>query len=243
MPAAQGDRARRRLGHRGPGRGRTAVRRHRRHHSRRRGLRAPVVAAGGDEDERDDYDGEPVTGTGQRTHRISDGVAYEVLSYVPTLHKRRNVTDHLPRDQRGWVDRKLAGAFNNPDPRHRAARRQGARQAAQGHAPDAAASLREGLDDMFTVRRLRLSERLCRTLTNTNTIGSMISVARSTTRNVKRWRDGKMIKRWVAAGMLNAERSFRRARGAKDMPTLLAALARHVDQINEEVHTGDTLTA
>ena len=41
----------------------------------------------------------------------------------------------------------------------------------------------------------------------------MISIARDTTRNVKRWRDGKMIKRWCAAGVLNAERSVR---GRKD---------------------------
>ena len=96
---------------------------------------------------------------------------------------------------------------------------------------------------MFTVRRLGLSERLCRTLTNTNTIESMISVAKTTTRNVKRWRDGKMIKRWVAAGMLNAERSFRRVKGANDMPTLLAALARHVHKLNEEVADDTALTA
>lgn len=62
-------------------------------------------------------------------------------------------------------------------------------------------------------------------------IESMISVARDTTRNVKRWRDGTMVKRWVAAGMLNAERSFRRLKGCKDMPTLVAALARHVDNV------------
>ena len=52
-----------------------------------------------------------------------------------------------------------------------------------------------------------------------------------------------MIKRWVAAGMLNAERSFRRIKGVKDMPTLLDALARHVDQLNEEDHNDVTLTA
>src|SRR5207244_2091193 len=75
--------------------------------------------------------------------------------------------------------------------------------------PDAAASLREGLDDMFTVRRLGLSDRLARTLCCTNAIESMISVARTTTRNVTRWRDGKMVKRWAAAGLLNAQRSFR----------------------------------
>ncbi len=160
-----------------------------------------------------------------------------------TLHKRRNVTDHLARDERPFVDRKLARAFNNPDPvAGLAAAKELARLLEDRH-PDAAASLREGLDDMFTVRRLGLSERLCRTLTNTNTIESMISVARTTTRNVKRWRDGKMIKRWVAAGMLNAERSFRRIKGAKDMPTLLAALARQVDQLNEEVHDDTALTA
>lgn len=56
----------------------------------------------------------------------------------------------------------------------------------------------------------------------------MISVTRTTHRNVKRWRDGKMVLRWAAAGMLNAERSFRRIKGFKDMPALVAALARHV---------------
>lgn len=148
-----------------------------------------------------------------------------------TLHKRRNVTDHLARDQRGWVDAKLGRAFNNPNP---VAGLRAARELAsllEDKHPDAAASLREGLEDMFTVRRLGLSDRLCRTLSNTNAIESMISVAKTTTGNVKRWRDGKMIKRWVAAGMLNAERGFRRVKGVKDMPTLLAALARHAEAV------------
>lgn len=47
----------------------------------------------------------------------------------------------------------------------------------------------------------------------------MISVARTTMGNVKHWKDGSMKKRWVAAGMLEAERNFRRVRGYKDMPT------------------------
>lgn len=146
-----------------------------------------------------------------------------------TLHKRRNVTDHLPKDQRRFTDAKLAKAFNNRDATAglRAAKEL-ARLLEDRH-PDAAASLREGLDDIFTVRRLNLSDRLARTLTNTNAIESMISIARSTSRNVKRWRDGKMVKRWVAAGMINAERSFRRVKGCQDMPTLVAALNRHVN--------------
>jgi transposase-like protein len=148
-----------------------------------------------------------------------------------TLHKRRNVTDHLPKDQRGWVDQRLARAFNHADPT--AGLRQAKDLARQLEArwPDAAASLREGLDDMFSVRRLGVSDRLARSLTNTNMIESMISVARDTTHHVKRWRNGTMVKRWAAAGMLNAERSFRRLKGCKDMPTLVAELARHVEKV------------
>jgi len=46
----------------------------------------------------------------------------------------------------------------------------------------------------------------------TNAGESMISDARTTMRKVKHWRDGEMKKRWVAAGMLEAQRSFRRVR-------------------------------
>lgn len=154
-----------------------------------------------------------------------------------TLHKRRNVGDHLPAEQRGWVDQRLARAFNHADPDT------GMRQARDlaGQLglrwPDAAASLREGLDDMFTVRRLGVGDRLACSLTNTNMIESMISVGRTTTRNVKRWRDGTMVKRWAAAGMLNAERSFRRLKGCKDMPTLVAALATHTGAVTPSCDT------
>jgi putative transposase len=84
---------------------------------------------------------------------------------------------------------------------------------------------------MFTVRRLGVGGRLAASLMNTNCIKSMISIARDTTKNVKRWRDGKISKRWCAAGMLNAERSFRRLKGYRQMPRFVAALARHVEAV------------
>jgi putative transposase len=148
-----------------------------------------------------------------------------------TIHKRRNVTEHLPELERGPVDARLARAFNHPDPQ---AGLRSARELArtlQARHPGAAASLREGLEEMLTVRRLGVSERLARTLTSTNPVESMISIARTTTRTVKRWKDGQMVCRWTAAGMLNAERSFRRVKGCKDMPVLVAALAHHVEEV------------
>ena len=43
-------------------------------------------------------------------------------------------------------------------------------------------------------------------------------------RHVKRWRGGQMMLRWVAAGVLEAVKGFRRLKGSADMPTLVAAL-------------------
>jgi putative transposase len=144
-----------------------------------------------------------------------------------TVHKRRNVADHLPEGERGWVDTKLGRIFANPDP---AAGLRDAKALATALArkhPGAAASLREGLEDMFTVTRLGITGTLARTLTTSNPIESMISIARTTNRNVTHWRDGQMVLRWTAAGMLNAQRSFRRVKGYKQMPRLVAALHRH----------------
>jgi len=72
--------------------------------------------------------------------------------------------------------------------------------------------------------RLGITGTLARSHTTTNAIESMISIARTTARNVKRWRDGEMKKRWVAAGVLEAERSFRRVKGHQDLPKLLVSL-------------------
>ena len=144
-----------------------------------------------------------------------------------TLHKRRNVASHLPKGEQGWVDRRLAKAFNHPDPSSGLSSAEDLARLLETRWPAAAASLREGLDDIFTIRRLKVSDRLARSLGCTNALESMISIARTTTRNVKRWRDAEMVKRWAAAGILNAERSFRRVKGCSDMATLVAGLARH----------------
>jgi hypothetical protein len=55
----------------------------------------------------------------------------------------------------------------------------------------------------------------------------MIEVVRYTQRNVKRWRDGDMRKRWTAAGMLVAEQQFRRITGYRDLANFVIAIERH----------------
>ena len=70
--------------------------------------------------------------------------------------------------------------------------------------PGAAESVREGLDETLTVLTLHLSDRLRRSLATTNAIESLMSRTRHIKHNVKRWRSGKMIVRWVAVGILEA---------------------------------------
>ena len=134
------------------------------------------------------------------------------------------------------MDAKLVKAFAHPDPD--AGLRNAKHLAAQldKKYPSAAASLREGLEEMFTVARLGIDGRLAKTLTTSNPVESMISIARATNRNVTRWRDGQMVLRWTAAGMLNAERSFRRIKGHKQMPQLVTALHRHAHPETAERH-------
>ncbi len=141
-----------------------------------------------------------------------------------TLHKRRNVSDYLPEELGNVTDTKLAKAFNDTDAARGKRVAEGIARQLEAKYPSAAASLREGLDDMFAVRRLGVSDRLARSLSCTNSIESMFSVVRTVTGRVKTWKDTNMVRRWVAAGMLEAERNFRRIKGCQGMPVLVAAV-------------------
>jgi hypothetical protein len=93
--------------------------------------------------------------------------------------------------------------------------------------PDAAASLREGMQDTLTLMGLGITGQLSKTLCSTNPCESMIEVVRHTQRNVKRWQDGDMRKRWTAAGMLVAEQQVRRIIGYRHLARLVIAIERH----------------
>ncbi|MFT3855002.1 MAG: IS256 family transposase [Ilumatobacteraceae bacterium] len=148
-----------------------------------------------------------------------------------TLHKRRNVTEYLPVARRKAMDKRLAGIFANADTD--AGLRDARRLAAQlkSDHPDAAGSLLEGLEEMFTVARLGVTGALRRSLTNTNCIESMISTVRVVTGRVKHWRDGDMKKRWITTGMIEAQRSFRRVHGHTQMTNLVELIGHTINPV------------
>ena len=79
--------------------------------------------------------------------------------------------------------------------------------------PSAAASLREGLAEMFTINRLGLPARLRKCLGTTNLIDSTHSGVRQKTRRVTNWANGAMALRWAAACFVETERNYRRIAG------------------------------
>jgi transposase-like protein len=93
---------------------------------------------------------------------------------------------------------------------------------------DAAASLREGLEETLTVQKLGLPAILAKSLNTTNPIESVFSVADKLKGRVKRWRQGNMKMRWATAGVLKAEARFNRLKGFREIPILQEALRRKV---------------
>lgn len=93
------------------------------------------------------------------------------------------------------------------------------------HNDAAASSLRERREGLLAVHRLEVSAELNPVLLSTNVIENVFRNWRSTTHHVKRWRkNGEMISRWAAAGLLKAEEGFRRVRAFQKLPQLAGAL-------------------
>lgn len=142
-------------------------------------------------------------------------------------HKERNVTDLLPEADRDRVRGRMRAAWALGDAELARQRLELLAGELDRTWPDAAASLHEGMEETLTLMRLGVTGNLAKTLSSTNPIESMIEIVRHTQRNVKRWREGDMRKRWTAAGMLVAEQQFRRIIGYSDLATLVVAIERH----------------
>jgi len=136
------------------------------------------------------------------------------------IHKARNIMDRLPTATRRVL--RQAWELDDADKAEKLIRNL-ARRLDQDR-PGAAASILEGLDEILTVVRLKLPMELRRSLACTNIAENMMGTIRRVTRNVKRWRSGTMALRWVAAGMIEAAKGFRKLKAHRQLPFLRDAL-------------------
>jgi len=144
------------------------------------------------------------------------------------VHKKRNVLDHLPEEHKAGVRRQLQNAYamREYEPARRALMQ--LHRELMDLNPSAARSLEEGMEETLTVHKLGVPDQLRRTLACTNVIESAFSIVETVCRNVKRWRDGDQIERWVGSGLLVAERQFRKVIGYRQIPMLLSSMANAV---------------
>jgi putative transposase len=149
-------------------------------------------------------------------------------------HKERNVIKHLPERDRPPVKARIRKAWRETDYQRALGQLRVLADELEHTHPGAAGSLREGMDETLTVIKLGIRGKLRRTLESTNPCESMIDTVRTTQRNVKHWSSGEMGLRWTAAGMLEAEKQFRKVIGYTDLPRLAVAIERrlHLPQPN-----------
>ncbi len=170
----------------------------------------------------------------------------EVLGPVPVQrcirHKERGVLDHFAERDRPPIRMRLRRLWADDDHGRALASLQALASELERSHPGAAASLREGMEETITVARLGVKGRLKRTLQSTNPCESMLETVRHTGRNVKRWQSGDMCLRWTAAGMLEAERQFRRVIGHADLAKLALAVERDLHGHTTQAEVTTSLT-
>jgi putative transposase len=151
-------------------------------------------------------------------------------------HKERNILAHLPERDRPPIKARLRRAWADTDYDRALEQLQRLADELEHTHPGAAGSLREGMHETLTVIGLGVNGKLRKTLESTNPAESMIDCVRTTQRNVKHWSSGEMGLRWTAAGMLEAEKQFRKVIGYTQLPQLAVAIERrlHTHQPNPE---------
>ncbi len=150
------------------------------------------------------------------------------------VHKARNIMDRLPNALHASTRRVLRQAWELDDAEKAEKLIRNLARRLDQDRPGVSASILEGLDEILTVVRLKLPMELRRSLACTNIAENMMGTIRRVTRNVKRWRNGKMALRWVAAAMIEAARGFRKLKAHKQLPALRTALIAHQDRLVEK---------
>jgi putative transposase len=146
------------------------------------------------------------------------------------LHKRRNIVGHFADEEHAGWDRRLANAYDIRSYKEAKAALLRIQDELNHVNPSAARSLEEGLEETLTLHRLKVPVELWKTLRSTNVIESAFSIVRVVCRNVKRWRPGNQIERWVGSGLVVAEKQFRRIDGYRALPGLITALEADLKQ-------------
>ena len=144
------------------------------------------------------------------------------------VHKGRNIIERLPLHLHASVKKALRQAWDQDDADKAERLLRNLARRLEHEEPGVSGSILEGLEEILTVIRLGLPHELRRSLACTNIIENALGTVRQVTRNVKRWRNAEMALRWTAAGLLEAQKTFRGLKAYRQLPILRNALQEHL---------------
>ena len=151
-----------------------------------------------------------------------------------TWHKEQNVSSYLSKHQQEICKIELKKAYKSTSYNDAMRSLEGLYNRLAITNESAASSLKEGIDETLTLHRLGLSPELCKSLSSTNCIESVMSQLGIYTDKVDRWQSSNQILRWTAAGLLEIEPNLRKIHGHTYLPLLRFRLKEEILKCQKE---------
>jgi len=144
-------------------------------------------------------------------------------------HKRENVVSHLPkREQPSWR-RRLQRAMNRPTLEEARSAFAELEAELEPINQSAAASLREGLDEVLTLHRLGVFAVLGRSFKTTNCLENVNALVEERCAKVDCWKNSNQRHRWLATALLDVEPRLHRVAGYRHLAVLRGAVQRELN--------------
>jgi transposase-like protein len=143
-----------------------------------------------------------------------------------TIHKDRNLQDHLPKRYRREAHRRYRRALELTRYSEAKAELMSLEKWLREINESAADSLLEALDEILTLHRLQVPKLLRKSLHSTNPIEAMFSQVRRAEGNILRYRGSKMSQRWLGSCLLHAETQFHRVKGYESITVVIKNIER-----------------
>ncbi len=150
-----------------------------------------------------------------------------------TIHKDKNIQRHLAKKYRKEAHRRFRTALEQnsyEDARQMLLDMEKWLRCINESAAD---SLMEAIEEILTVHKLKVPGLLRKTLHSTNPIESMFSIVRDAEGNIKRYRNSRMMQRWLASVLLYSEKRFRRIKGYASIPEVIRNI--EIENKNEKI--------
>jgi transposase-like protein len=152
---------------------------------------------------------------------LKDRFGKKLVHQRCTIHKDRNIQRHLAKRYRKEAHRRFRTALDQNSYEDARQMLLDMEKWLRKINESAADSLMEAIEEILTLHRLKVPALLRKTLHSTNPIESMFSTVRDCEGNIKRYRDSRMMQRWLASVLLHCEKGFRRIKGFASIPDVV----------------------